>query len=295
MEGPSDIVDKQLEETNNKSESALKETSEIRTTDACVDNISEDASITSGIEKSDSENTLRSENSERQNNESMDEFNIKSKTDIQSSIQLGGDLLHNTTDQGQRSRISESSSDGMLSESPSVEQRSRLTSAEDTDGTIKPEKQMESDTSSDSKSIETLDYTSSDDKSIETIDSEEDKCKAAAMNSDIPNRPESLILKKTIHYEKRRSKSDEHKKIDTRTMSTSTAVDIPVRRGSEFENIEETMLSKSMPHGTVMKKGDMIEFVVDDLQEMIKRSSPMTHTGICQYNVEIHETSGILI
>jgi hypothetical protein len=46
---------------------------------------------------------------------------------------------------------------------------------------------------------------SSDDKSIETIDSEEDKCKAAAMNSDIPNRPESLILKKTIHYEKRRS------------------------------------------------------------------------------------------
>jgi hypothetical protein len=41
-------------------------------------------------------------------------------------------------------------------------------------------------------------------------------------------------------------------------MSTSTAVDIPVRRGSEFENIEETMLSKSMPHGTVMKKGDMI-------------------------------------
>jgi hypothetical protein len=46
MEGPSDIVDKQLEETNNKSESALKETSEIRTTDACVDNISEDASIT---------------------------------------------------------------------------------------------------------------------------------------------------------------------------------------------------------------------------------------------------------
>jgi hypothetical protein len=44
------------------------------------DNISEDVSITSGIEKSDSENTLRSENSERQNNESMDEFNIKSKT-----------------------------------------------------------------------------------------------------------------------------------------------------------------------------------------------------------------------
>jgi hypothetical protein len=62
--------------------------------------------------------------------------------------------------------------------------------------------------------------------SIETIDSEEDKCKAAAMNSDIPNRPESLILKKTIHYEKRRSKSDEHKKIDTRTMSTSTGVSI---------------------------------------------------------------------
>lgn len=279
MEGPSDIVDKQLEETHtcNKVDSAQKETSEIRTTDTCVD-ISEDASITSGIEKSDSENTLRSENSERQINESVDEFNIKSKTDIQYLTQLRGDLLHNTTDQGQRSRISESSSDGMLSESPSVEQRSRLTSAEDTDGTIKPEKQMESDSSSDSKSIETLDYTSSEDKSIETIDSEEDKCKAAAMNSDIPNRPESLFLQKAIHYEKRRSKSDEHKKIDTRTMSSSTAVDIPVRRGSEFENIEETMLSKSMPHGTVMKKGDMIEFVVDDLQEMIKRSSPMTHT-----------------
>lgn len=170
----------------------------------------------------------------------------------------------------QRPRLSDSSSDGMLSLESPIEQRSRLTSAEDTDGTIKPSKQVDSD-SSDSKSIETLDYTSSEDKSIETIDSEEDRQVSAS-------RPESLLIKKPTHYEKRRSRSDEHRKIDMRTLSSSTAVDIPMRRDSEFENIEETMLSKSMPPGTVVKKGDMIEFVADDLQEMIKRSSPMTQT-----------------
>lgn len=165
-----------------------------------------------------------------------------------------------------------SESDGLLSECPK-ESRSRLTSAEETDSTIIPGKPIDSD-SSDSKSIETLDYTSSEDKSFETIDSEDDK-----QVSDYPNRPESLVLQKPLCYEKRRSRSDEHKKIDTRTMSASTAVDIPVRTDPEFMNLEETMLSKSMPHGTVIRKGDMIEFVADDLQEMIKRSSPLTQTG----------------
>ncbi|XP_052067576.1 dentin sialophosphoprotein-like [Mytilus californianus] len=196
--------------------------------------------------------------------------------ELNSYSQLGQDLPQNVIE-GQKPKLSESSSDGMISNSPSVEMRSRLTSAEDTDSTIKPGNQKDSD-SSDSKSIETLDYTSSEDKSIETIDSEDDR--QIGGNSDVQNRPESLILNKTVNHEKRRSRSDDHKKIDTtRTMSSSTAVDIPLRRDSEFENIEETMLSKSMPHGTVTRKGDMIEFVADDLQEMIKRSSPLTQTA----------------
>ncbi|XP_063440251.1 dentin sialophosphoprotein-like [Mytilus trossulus] len=195
---------------------------------------------------------------------------------MNSYSQLGQDLSQNVID-GQKPRLSESSSDGMMSNSPSV--RSRLTSADDTDSTIKPGNQKDSD-SSDSKSIETLDYTSSEDKSIETIDSEDDRPNGG--NSDVTNRPESLILtgNRPANHEKRRSRSDDHKKIDTtRTMSSSTAVDIPLRRDSEFENIEETMLSKSMPQGTVTRKGDMIEFVADDLQEMIKRSSPLTQTA----------------
>lgn len=215
------------------------------------------------------------------NDGEYDEIN-ENKTDkvideLNSYSQLRQDLPQNVIE-GQKPRLSESSSNGMISNSPSVEMRSRLTSADDTDSTIKPGNQKDSD-SSDSKSIETLDYASSEDKSIETIDSEDDR--QIGGNSEVQNRPESLILyNRTVNHEKRRSRSDDHKKIDTtRNMSSSTAVDIPLRRDSEFENIEETMLSKSMPHGTVTRKGDMIEFVVDDLQEMIKRSSPLTQTA----------------
>lgn len=203
-------------------------------------------------------------------NDDKSKMQSENKIEINGDLNLNGNNLIQNTDDVQKSPMSESSSD----DCPAP--RSRLTSTEDTDSTMKPGKPVDSD-SSDSKSIETLDY-SSEDKSFETIDSEEDK-----QASDYPNRPESLVLKRPIHYEKRRSRSDEHKKIDTRTMSSSTAVDIPVRTDPEFMNLEETMLSKSMPHGTVIRKGDMIEFVADDLQEMIKRSSPLTQTGIVSF------------
>ncbi|XP_071154467.1 clumping factor A-like [Mytilus edulis] len=247
-----------------------KETSDIKTESYDQGDINNTGTVDDDIEQ------LTSEHNDGEYDEINENSTDKNIDEMNSYSQLGQDLSQNVIE-GQKPRLSESSSDGMMSNSPSV--RSRLTSAEDTDSTIKPGNQKDSD-SSDSKSIETLDYTSSEDKSIETIDSEDDKQKGD--NSDVTNRPESLILtgNRPANHEKRRSRSDDHKKIDTtRTLSSSTAVDIPLRRDSEFENIEETMLSKSMPHGTVTRKGDMIEFVADDLQEMIKRSSPLTQTA----------------
>ena len=100
---------------------------------------------------------------------------------------------------------------------------------------------------------------------------------AQQSNGDIVQRPGSLSLPRPLqHKEKRRSRSDAH---DRMFRSVTGAVDIP-EKDSELRNIEETMLSKSMPHGTIInRQGDMFEFVADDLQEKIRRSSPLTKTG----------------
>lgn len=42
-------------------------------------------------------------------------------------------------------------------------------------------------------------------------------------------------------------------------------------------------LSNSLPQGTITRKGDMIQFVADDLHEKIKQSSPMSYVGWYNY------------
>lgn len=106
-------------------------------------------------------------------------------------------------------------------------------------------------------------------------------------------RPDSLSLPKPLQqYERKRDQSDGQKLVSyignsgnnisewRSCRSASTTEEIPIRKDPEFENIEETMLSKSMPQGTIVRKGEMIEFMADDLQEKIRRSSPLTKTGI---------------
>lgn len=105
-------------------------------------------------------------------------------------------------------------------------------------------------------------------------------------------RPDSLCLPRPLQqYERKRSKSDGQTELASyinngtnvitewrSCRSASTTEEIMVKKDPEFENIEETMLSKSMPQGTIVRKGEMIEFIADDLQEKIRRSSPLTKT-----------------
>ncbi|XP_061186663.1 uncharacterized protein LOC133194770 [Saccostrea echinata] len=103
--------------------------------------------------------------------------------------------------------------------------------------------------------------------------SQEEGTEDEASNSSLP-RPESLNLPRPLQqYEKKRSRSD-----GVAIECYNHLANIPDKKDSEFENIEETMLSKSMPHGVVMKKGELFEFVADDLQEKIRQSSPLPKT-----------------
>lgn len=89
------------------------------------------------------------------------------------------------------------------------------------------------------------------------------------------SRPENLNLPRSLqHYEKKRSQSD-----GVAVECYNNLANIPTgRKDPEFDNIEETMLSKSMPQGVVTKKGELFEFVANDLQEKIRQSSPLPKT-----------------
>ncbi|XP_052781352.1 BLOC-1-related complex subunit 6-like [Mya arenaria] len=101
------------------------------------------------------------------------------------------------------------------------------------------------------------------------------------------NRPESLPIKeKDNSANKCRSKSDIHSgsvmdsdhASEGRKRSKSSGFPIPKQK--EGVLISEELLSKSLPHGKVVKRETgMIEFIADDLQEMIRMSSPISKTA----------------
>lgn len=69
------------------------------------------------------------------------------------------------------------------------------------------------------------------------------------------------------------------KNVEGRKRSKSSA--FPIARQKEGVNITEELLSKSLPHGKVVRRDTgLIEFIADDLQEKIRRSSPMSKTGV---------------
>lgn len=103
-------------------------------------------------------------------------------------------------------------------------------------------------------------------------------------------RPESLSLPRSLQYlERNRSASDTHStsssgskplaKGEGHQRTRSEAIDIHAVRVKGDLGFGDDVMSKSLPHGTIMRKGDLIEFIADDLQEKIKRSSPMSRTG----------------
>lgn len=131
-------------------------------------------------------------------------------------------------------------------------------------------------------------FSSSDERSTDTLDGIDNI--HIHVGSGFPTssngsilRPDSLSLPKPVRDEKddkreidllrRQASKSPHERDHHR--SSSLAMAIPPR---EKENLEEN-LSKSLPQGVIMKKGDLIEFVADDLQEKIRRSSPMARTG----------------
>ena len=111
----------------------------------------------------------------------------------------------------------------------------------------------------------------------------------------VRQRPESLILSKSVQKSDsslRRSDSDSFKystaaKAYTANVESmkdyrkrSKSYGVPIPRLKEGVNIMEEGLSKSLPHGQIMKSdAGLIEFIADDLEEKIRRSSPASKTG----------------
>lgn len=106
-----------------------------------------------------------------------------------------------------------------------------------------------------------------------------------------PTRPESLSLPRSLQYiERHCSTSDREESSASLTQPSSKAegcrhqrtrseaIDIQGMRIRGDLGYGDDVMSRSLPHGTIMRKGDLIEFVADDLQEKIKRSSPMSRT-----------------
>ncbi|XP_060592458.1 uncharacterized protein LOC132747153, partial [Ruditapes philippinarum] len=104
-----------------------------------------------------------------------------------------------------------------------------------------------------------------------------------------PPRPESLLMQSgtrgrsqsevcETYIDKFNLPCDSDIKADSRKRNKSSGFPIP--RQKEGVMISEDMLSKSLPHGKVVKSDSgLIEFIADDLQEKIRRSSPMSKTA----------------
>lgn len=177
----------------------------------------------------------------------------------------------------------------------STQNRQRLASVdsslyEGSEKTLSPREDCFS--SSDERSTDTLD-------DIDNIHVQTGNVFPTASNGCVL-RPDSLSLPKPMRDEK-----DDKREIDSQVKQTvkspherdhhrssSLAMAIPLR---EKDNLEEN-LSKSLPQGVILKKGDLIEFVADDLQEKIRRSSPMARTGklyYCHFSIKLIFLSGL--
>ncbi|KAK7102448.1 uncharacterized protein [Littorina saxatilis] len=100
------------------------------------------------------------------------------------------------------------------------------------------------------------------------------------------SRPGSLSLPRPLqYYERNRSTSEPQGKKHAQAVraeasghqrTRSEAVDIYTMKVRGDLGYGDDIMSRSLPHGTILRKGEMIEFVADDLTEIIKRSSPMS-------------------
>uniref|UniRef100_A0A0B6ZD17 BLOC-1-related complex subunit 6 C-terminal helix domain-containing protein n=1 Tax=Arion vulgaris TaxID=1028688 RepID=A0A0B6ZD17_9EUPU len=103
------------------------------------------------------------------------------------------------------------------------------------------------------------------------------------------SRPESLSLSHPLQEtEQGKKKSDSYSKTHTNSKNSIDS-DMKIKDTSKTGKQEkfqdqdayhvdpDVCLSQNLPQGTITRKGDMIQFVADDLMEKIKKSSPMSH------------------
>jgi len=101
------------------------------------------------------------------------------------------------------------------------------------------------------------------------------------------NRPETLLINDSnIETSRTHGKSGNKGAIVSENGSSnegrkrSKSSGFPIPKQKQGVPISEEMLSRSLPHGKVVKRETgMIEFIADDLQEKIRLSSPMSKTG----------------
>ncbi|CAG5117904.1 unnamed protein product [Candidula unifasciata] len=103
------------------------------------------------------------------------------------------------------------------------------------------------------------------------------------------SRPESLSLscsRQDVEQEhasasfksKKHAVSKRHNEPNMRVQSLSEADHLESLQDDDVSHVESNIcLPKNLPQGTITRKGDMIQFVADDLVEKIKKSSPMSH------------------
>ena len=125
------------------------------------------------------------------------------------------------------------------------------------------------------------------DTTSDIIPSTDDAFKDDDNNSTIgAMRPYSLSLANSVQsHSRNRSKSDDHVKVKDRKQTVrkertqSDTIEIKASKYQGDPYTSDDFLSKSLPKGTIMRKGDLIEFVAKDLEEKIRHSSPMSLTG----------------
>ncbi|KAL8595206.1 hypothetical protein ACOMHN_043359 [Nucella lapillus] len=101
-------------------------------------------------------------------------------------------------------------------------------------------------------------------------------------------RPESLSLPRPLQCVERIRSSSEPQRNQGRAQAVraegsgghqrtrSEAVDIQTVRVRGDLSYGDDVMSRSLPQGTLTRKGVLVEFVADDLSEIIRRSSPMS-------------------
>ena len=115
--------------------------------------------------------------------------------------------------------------------------------------------------------------------SVERMTTEEKISDSSCDSHEVISRPESLSItspKRSRSYSDKSNSSKNSEGTDNSVQMPGASSDDPA-----VDNIQtEAATAAGLPQGTITRRGDMIQFVADDLTQKIKLSSPMqSHAG----------------